>query len=614
MAWFGRNPDGSPITFRQEIAHVMGAAGPAISGWGSQEDSHLNLPAGADLSGEQGLAGVIGPGSTPDTVTLAMPGGLQMEAPVNPGPDVIDVLNTLHGSDIRDHPGFAPMFQDGPAAAMAGDGHLYGDQSGGGASAVNPAFDFSQRRPDPFGGTHDDASAWQAQGRDILRSAFEPGLEISASSPTPSTYTVARGDALEPIARAHYGDNWRAGIVAMMRANHLRRNADGSPLIYANQVLQMPELDGDLRQLNRAGGALVAQNTIGLEAARQRAANYAHASADRMFGGATGSWSETGAPSAASGLEYDRMFGGASGNWSEPSPHSAGNLLDHSRLAKAVGGEAAFEAGLLAGGVHSLWDTATGLYDAGKFVVSLTDPNKAAAAWNGAVNAVRGAASYVENGVQHPGDVLNDIRSAAHQANVDYNPLGTPMNETFIGELRRKFGIGHNDGRLAGNVAQAVAGLELVKGADVVGLAGRLGDPLAKGADAATIAAFGRDAPRGVYLQKAYDGVGHHFFPERWSKPLNLPASVRNSSLNVLKPNGLTQEEFYKLHYFVDPQSRINRLPNRFGGAWNGKRLGIQRGNLADRLWYGSPQPLKTTIGAPIILGTGSSVAGQMGQ
>jgi phage tail protein X len=83
---------------------------------------------------------------------------------------------------------------------------------------------------------------------------------------------VRRGDTIERIAREQYGDNWRAGQAAIMSANGLRTNAEGSPLIREGQSLALPDLapvsEDQLRGLNRLGGRITANNNAGLENAR----------------------------------------------------------------------------------------------------------------------------------------------------------------------------------------------------------------------------------------------------------------------------------------------------------------------------------------------------------
>jgi len=81
---------------------------------------------------------------------------------------------------------------------------------------------------------------------------------------------------------------------------------------------------------------------------------------------------------------------------------------------------------------------------------------------------------------------------------------------------------------------------------------------------------------------------GHHaIIPDRWSK--YLPEWLVDNRANVIK-KGATQEAYYKWHYKVDPSF--------YGTAgWSGKALGLEKYNLAGRLWYGSPSWLQWTAG-----------------
>ena len=83
----------------------------------------------------------------------------------------------------------------------------------------------------------------QAQGQTPQETAApaQPGQTPAANS----TVTVGRGDTLEQLARQHYGENWRAGLTALVAANPgLRTNRWGSPLITPGQTLNAPSLQG----------------------------------------------------------------------------------------------------------------------------------------------------------------------------------------------------------------------------------------------------------------------------------------------------------------------------------------------------------------------------------
>ncbi|WP_157215445.1 pre-toxin TG domain-containing protein [Flavisphingomonas formosensis] len=108
------------------------------------------------------------------------------------------------------------------------------------------------------------------------------------------------------------------------------------------------------------------------------------------------------------------------------------------------------------------------------------------------------------------------------------------------------------------------------------------------------------------YLAQPYKGMGHHFIPRR----TGLPKKLSDSSLNVLKPRGMTRGEFYELHFKVDPKFFGARFPKRVGGSWSGRRLGLEKYDRAGRLWHGSPSPLKATVGGAAAGGTGAYLYG----
>jgi nucleoid-associated protein YgaU len=101
------------------------------------------------------------------------------------------------------------------------------------------------------------------------------GAAGQAGAPAP--VVVASGNTVEQIARQQYGDNWRAGVQAIVNANNLDFNSLGSPLIYPGDQLEIPPLPTDSNaqaDLAQQGGNLIAanQSKIDAEAARQAAA------------------------------------------------------------------------------------------------------------------------------------------------------------------------------------------------------------------------------------------------------------------------------------------------------------------------------------------------------
>lgn len=117
----------------------------------------------------------------------------------------------------------------------------------------------------------------QAQGQTPQETAApaQPGQTQPGQTPAAnSTVTVVRGDTLEQLARQHYGENWRAGLTALVAANPgLRTNRWGSPLITPGQTLNAPSLQGlsaeQLARLGHTGGQIIGRNSQGLNARAQ---------------------------------------------------------------------------------------------------------------------------------------------------------------------------------------------------------------------------------------------------------------------------------------------------------------------------------------------------------
>jgi len=134
-------------------------------------------------------------------------------------------------------------------------------------------------------------------------------------------------------------------------------------------------------------------------------------------------------------------------------------------------------------------------------------------------------------------------------------------------------------------------------------LARKLGSKLSFEEHVAKFMAIGFTRKQAEHLAKPYEGMGHHFMPRRWG----LPKWLSESSFNVLKPKGMTQGDFYELHFKVDPQFRGARMPKRLGPGWSGKRLGLKEYGRLGRLWHGSPRRLKAVGGGATAAGAGGT-------
>jgi LysM repeat protein len=142
-----------------------------------------------------------------------------------------------------------------PAAGLAGDflSGILGD-------AVQGEFDRAGPGASAAGADSTDSTA---DTDSAAPTSQEPGQAA------PATVTVAAGDTLERLARQIYGEQWRAGLTALVADNPgIATNRWGSPIIQPGQTLNTPSLDGlspdQLSRLGQLGGQIVANNTQGL--------------------------------------------------------------------------------------------------------------------------------------------------------------------------------------------------------------------------------------------------------------------------------------------------------------------------------------------------------------
>ncbi len=115
--------------------------------------------------------------------------------------------------------------------------------------------------------------------------------------------------------------------------------------------------------------------------------------------------------------------------------------------------------------------------------------------------------------------------------------------------------------------------------------------------DASEVADFvemGFSPAQAERLAEPYHGVGHHSpLSQSLAKKLGVPDWIRDSSFNVVKPDGMNQGDFYRFHFETDPKYYGSGFSPKIGGpGWSGKRLGFQKYGLLKRFWYGTPTPL----------------------
>lgn len=126
------------------------------------------------------------------------------------------------------------------------------EQDGGPNPAALPAAD------EPRNGGDVDTDNVAARNRSVAPARAQTSL------------TVGKGQTLEGIARAQYGENWRAGVAQMAIDNGIKLNQWGSPILGVGNTLELPDLSGksdqELASLARTGGRIIANNDQGLQA------------------------------------------------------------------------------------------------------------------------------------------------------------------------------------------------------------------------------------------------------------------------------------------------------------------------------------------------------------
>ncbi len=231
------------------------------------------------------------------------------------------------------------------------------------------------------------------------------------------------------------------------------------------------------------------------------------------------------------------------------------------------------------------------------------------AAWDQFDRVTRRAIDTGVAAARDPRAAVQQIKAKAAEANRSLNPLATPMAPTLPAELQRSFSIGANQGELAFDIGTLGVG-----GAGLKGLRGVRAMP--KEELVAKYRGQGFNPAEAAYLADPYPtrGMGHHFVPRSFEIPekigsIPLPKSIVGwkppetfieSQFNVLKPKNISRGEMYELHHGVDDRFHYARMPHRLGGSgWSGTRLELERYGPAERLWRGSPAPLKVAAASP---------------
>lgn len=273
--------------------------------------------------------------------------------------------------------------------------------------------------------------------------------------------------------------------------------------------------------------------------------------------------------------------------------------LNHNPVARRAAGVAGYALGLpggvLRGGWHALEGVGHGLNFVGGLISSADAREKA---WEGAQAATHDAFQYGRSVLENPSRLASDAISGAKAANRSLNPLATPIPDTASGAFGHELSIGANGGETLANIVGAFATPEFA-----IGVNAARTFAATREANIAEMMARGIDEPAAVKLSRRYDGRGDHAVIQNDQKSIlgvgvpflksaPIPRWFMDGPLNVSKPRGLSQYDFYKYHYGVDPNFKGGRLPNGPDGprGFSGRGLGFERYDQPGRTWARIPQ------------------------
>jgi hypothetical protein len=299
----------------------------------------------------------------------------------------------------------------------------------------------------------------------------------------------------------------------------------------------------------------------------------------------------------------------------DPTPHP-GFLdgLNHSLSARIAGGVAGYAVGLPAGVGRTGWHALRGLGDGLSFAESLLSHEGRGKAWDGAQTAAHNALQYGRSVLANPSRLVDDAATAGAAVVHGVVPFTTPMAETALGEIGHEFRTGMNAGETATNVAGLIAAPEVFEGLNAARTFAATRE-----ANIAEMMARGIDESTAVKLSRHYDGLGDHAVIQNDQKSIlgvevpflqsaPIPRWFMDGPLNVSKPRGLSQYDFYKYHYGVDRKFKGGRLPDGSDGprGCSGRGLGFERYDQPGRTWARIPQIWKDYY-------TGTAVGGALG-
>lgn len=288
------------------------------------------------------------------------------------------------------------------------------------------------------------------------------------------------------------------------------------------------------------------------------------------------------------------------GRPSVPAPRpSFLDSLDHDPLVRSAAGIAGFALGVPGGVLRGGWHALEGVGHGLNFVGGLFFPEGRAMALDDAQTATHSALQYGRSVLANPARLANDAHSVAVSVNRDLNPFATPLPDTASGAFLQKAGIGANLGETLTNAVGLAAAPEVVGG-----IKAAAAFAATREANMAEMMDRGLSEPMAKYLSKPYKGKGDHAVIQNsqksvlglidtpWLKDVRIPRQLMDSVFNVSRPRGLSQYDFYKYHYGVDPQFYGGSLPRNIEGpnGFSGAKLGFERYSNPARTWARIPQ------------------------
>lgn len=286
-----------------------------------------------------------------------------------------------------------------------------------------------------------------------------------------------------------------------------------------------------------------------------------------------------------------------------PAKRQLRSRLDDSRIAKEIGGDAALALGVpygvVRGGVHTIEGAVNGAEFLARLPFDRSAQQQAAAIG-------KHVADYARTRTARPELIARDATNWLHSENVKLNPYATPMANTFTGELKRKFGIGANDGEVLFDVGSLAVGGEIAKGLEGIAVAREL-----PAVERYVRANFEPDLAE--YMLEPYPrkGMGAHYVARdtRWPDFMGgtpLPPKFINSKFNVSRLRGANRYQQYKHHFENDLRYYGGAVRGRQGkgSGWSGEKdFGWQRNGPIKRAIVGMPADTRGLMGGAVASG-----------